>query len=103
VGESALGLIAPGGGSPHGTPCGRFAALDAAEAQRLGVTVHGIEQVRHTREHRKRLTGQALAEAAVGRIRPVVGQTLPLTQAAQAHAAIAERAVFGKTLLRIAA
>jgi NADPH:quinone reductase len=104
VGESAFGLIAPGGRfSAHGTPSGRFAAVDAAQAQRLGVTVHGIQQVRLTREHRKRLTEQALAEAAAGRIRPVVGQTFPLTQAAQAHAAIAERAVFGKTLLRIAA
>jgi hypothetical protein len=33
----------------------------------------------------------------------VVGQTFPLTRAAQTHAAIAARALFGKTLLRTAA
>jgi NADPH2:quinone reductase len=104
VGEAAFGLIAPGGRfSAHGTPSGRFAAVDNAEAKRRRVTVHGIQHVRLSREHRKRLTEQALAEAAAGRIRPVVGQTFPLTQAARAHAAIAERGVFGKTLLRIAA
>jgi len=104
VGEAAFGLIAAGGRfSAHGTPSGRFAAVDTEEADRLGVTVHGIEQVRLGREHRRRLTERALAEAAAGRIRPVVGQTFPLSQAAQAHAAIASRAVFGKTLLRIAA
>lgn len=47
----------------------------------------------------QRLTEQALAEAATGRIRPVVGQTFPLAQAAAAHAAIEGRAVFGSTLL----
>ncbi len=47
----------------------------------------------------KRLTEQALAEAAAGRIKPVVGQTFPLARAADAHAAIQSRAVFGKTLL----
>jgi NADPH:quinone reductase len=47
----------------------------------------------------KRLTEQALAEAAAGRIKPVIGQTFPLARAADAHAAIERRAVFGKTLL----
>jgi len=104
VGEAAFGLVAPGGRfSAHGTPSGRFAAVDPAEAQCLGVTVHGIKEVQLSREHHKRLTEQALAEAAAGRLRPVVGQTFPLTRAAQAHAAIAGRAVFGKTLLRTAA
>jgi len=104
VGQAAFGLVAPGGRfSAHGTPSGRFAAVDPAEAQRHGVTVHGIRDVQLTREHRKRLTEQALAEAAAGRLRPVVGQTFPLTLAAQAHAAIAGRAVFGKTVLRTAA
>ena len=100
VGEAAFGLVAPGGRfSAHGTPSGRFAAVDPAEAQRLGVTVHGIKDVQLTRENRRRLTSQALAEAAAGRLRPVVGKMFPLTRAAQAHAAIAGRAVFGKTLL----
>src|SRR6266704_1457898 len=49
---------------------------------------------------RRRLE-RALAEAAAGRIRPVIGQTFPLERAADAHAAIESRDVLGKTLLVI--
>jgi NADPH:quinone reductase len=100
VGEAAFELIAPGGRfSAHGTSSGRFAAIDEAEAARLGVTVRGIRDVQLPADELKRLTGQALAEAAAGRIKPVVGQTFPLARAADAHAAIERREVFGKTLL----
>jgi NADPH:quinone reductase len=100
VGEAAFELIAPGGRfSAHGTPSGRFAAIDDAQAERLGVTVRGIRDVQLPADELKRLTGQALAEAAAGRIKPVVGQTFPLARAAAAHAAIERREVFGKTLL----
>jgi NADPH:quinone reductase len=47
----------------------------------------------------RKLTGFALAEAAAGRLRPVIGQRFPLEKAAEAHAAIASRATVGKTLL----
>ncbi|MGW3657867.1 zinc-binding dehydrogenase [Streptomyces sp. NPDC005151] len=39
------------------------------------------------------------AEAAAGRLRPVIGQVYPLEQAAQAHAAIEGRGLLGKVLL----
>jgi NADPH2:quinone reductase len=42
-----------------------------------------------------------LAEAARGLIRPVIGQTFPLAQAAGAHAAMEARSTIGKTLLLI--
>jgi NADPH:quinone reductase len=48
-----------------------------------------------------RATTRALAEAAAGRIRPVIGTTFPLTRAADAHAAIESRQVTGKTLLLV--
>ena len=48
---------------------------------------------------RRRLTGRALADAAEGRIRPLVGQSWPLEQAAEAHAAIEDRTVIGTTQL----
>lgn len=100
VGESAFETIAPGGQfSAHGTPSGQFAAIDPAQAQRRGVTVRGIADLQLTDSDRKRLTEQALAEAAAGCIKPVIGQTYPLTQAADAHTAIERRVVFGKTLL----
>jgi NADPH2:quinone reductase len=41
----------------------------------------------------------ALAEAAAGRLRPVIGQTFPLDRAADAHEAMERRATIGKTLL----
>jgi NADPH:quinone reductase len=100
IGEEAFAVIAPGGRfSAHGTPSGRFAAIDPAEAERRGVRLFGIRDVQLSAAERKRLTEQALAEAAAGRLAPVIGQTFPLAQAADAHAAIERRDVFGKTLL----
>ena len=100
VGEAAFAVIAPGGRfSAHGTPSGQFAVIDPAEAERRGVTLHGIADVQLSDADLKRLTEQALAEAAAGRIKPVIGQTFPLAKAADAHTAIERRAVFGKTLL----
>jgi NADPH:quinone reductase len=100
VGEAAFVAIGPGGRfSAHGSPSGGFAAIDPAEADRRGVTVRGIQDVQLTGADLKRLTERALAEAAAGRVKPVIGQTFPLARAAEAHAAIERRAVFGKTLL----
>ncbi|WP_084965328.1 zinc-binding dehydrogenase [Thermoactinospora rubra] len=42
---------------------------------------------------------EALALAAAGRLRPIIGQTYPLAEAARAHRAIEERTTTGKTLL----
>jgi NADPH2:quinone reductase len=47
----------------------------------------------------RRLAAGILAEARAGRLKPVIGQTFPLAQAADAHAAIEARNVTGKTLL----
>jgi NADPH:quinone reductase len=100
MGEAAFAAIAPGGRfSAHGTPSGRFAAIDPAEAERLGVALRGIQHVQQTDEDLKRLTEQALDLAAAGRLDPVIGQVFPLDRAAEAHAAIERRDVFGKTLL----
>ena len=47
----------------------------------------------------RELARAALAEAAAGRRQPLIGQTFPLEQAADAHAAIERRTTVGKTLL----
>ena len=47
------------------------------------------------------LVRAVLAEAAAGRIRPVIGQELELERAADAHAAIEARTTTGKTLLTV--
>jgi NADPH2:quinone reductase len=52
-------------------------------------------------ERLRAFTRAALAEAAAGRLRPVIGQRFPLERAADAHAAIESRATIGKTLLTV--
>jgi len=53
----------------------------------------------HRRRDRGAYTERALAEAAAGRLFPVIGQRFPLARAADAHAVIEARATVGKTLL----
>ena len=102
IGRDAFEVITRGGRfSAHGASSGAFAEIDPEEARWRGVTVRGIEQVQGRDQWRRRAT-HALAEAAAGRIKPIIGQTFPLERAADAHAAIESRAVTGKTLLLIA-
>jgi NADPH2:quinone reductase len=100
IGLAAFEMTAGGGRfSAHGAPGGGFAAVDRAEAARRGVRVSGIEQVQFEPAAVPPLTERALAEAAAGRITPLIGQTFPLAKAADAHAAIESRMSIGKTLL----
>lgn len=101
-GRAAFDLVVPGGRfSAHGTPSGSFAVPDPAEAQARGVTATGIERVQFTTGQFRDYAARALAEAAAGRIRPLIGQTFPLERAADAHAAIEARTVTGKTVLTV--
>jgi NADPH:quinone reductase len=83
--------------SAHGVSDGGFAAIDPQEAAQHGITVHGIPQ--HEPAGLRRLAAMALADAAAGRIRPVIGQTFALERAADAHAALSARTAISKTLL----
>ncbi|RSM45066.1 NADPH:quinone reductase [Actinoplanes sp. ATCC 53533] len=98
-GRAALDLVAPGGRfSGHGTPAGSFAGPGATVAE--GVTVTGIERLQFTPERFRHYAAGILAEAAAGRVRPLIGQTFPLARAADAHAALENRTAIGKTVLR---
>ena len=100
LGRAAFEITARGGRfSAHGGPSGGFTVIDPHEAERRRVTVRGIEQVQFSPADLHRMTERALAEAAARRIKPVIGRTFPLEQAADAHAAIEAREVIGKTLL----
>lgn len=100
LGQAALAITAPGGRfSAHGAAAGDFAAIDRRAAARRGISVHGIEQVQFGPAEHAALAADAVARLATGRIRPVIGQAVPLPAAAAAHAAIEARAVTGKTLL----
>ena len=50
-------------------------------------------------EDNRALVEQALAMAAAGTLRPVIGQRFPLARAADAHRAIEARQTVGKTIL----
>jgi NADPH:quinone reductase len=102
IGRAAFDVTAPGGRfSAHGTPGGGFAPISQSDASERGISVLGIDRVQLGPAEVTRLTSLALAEAASGRIKPVIGQTFPLDRAADAHRAIESRAVLGKTLLEI--
>jgi NADPH:quinone reductase len=101
LGAAAFRVTASGGFSAHGAASGGFAPIAEDEAARRGITVRGIEQVQLGAGEHQRLAGQALAELAADRIRPLVGQTFPLHRAAAAHAALESRSALGKTLLTV--
>jgi NADPH2:quinone reductase len=97
VAGSALGLLGRGGRMlSFGMASGEWASV-SEEAAGRGVELIGPS--RPTPEEARAFTEDALAEAAAGRLHPVIGQRFPLERAADAHAAIESRATMGKTLL----
>lgn len=95
---AAFDLVVLGGRfCSFGMASGAFAPISAAVAADFGVTL--VRGGPMTPERSRALSEQALALAAAGRLRPVVGQTFALDRAGEAHAAIETRATIGKTLL----
>ncbi|MER6514914.1 zinc-binding dehydrogenase [Nonomuraea sp. NPDC001636] len=102
LGRQAFEVTARGGRfSVHGASSGSATTVDPAEADRRGVTVLGLDQLAALGQDGNERAVHALAEAAAGRLKAVVGRTFPLERAAEAHAAIEARAVNGKTLLEV--
>jgi NADPH2:quinone reductase len=100
LGLDAYGIIADGGRfSAHGAPGGGFAAIDRGDAGRRKVTVTGLADLQVRPGERADLARQLLPEVASGKIRPLIGQTFPLAEAARAHALIEAREAIAKTLL----
>jgi len=98
VGGAALGLLRAGGRfCAFGMASGSFTDLPAEATAGRGITVIRGAPVSPARM--RELSAAALARAAAGTLRPVIGQTFPLERAADAHEAIAARATVGKTLL----
>ncbi|WP_049560793.1 zinc-binding dehydrogenase [Nonomuraea sp. SBT364] len=100
LGTEAFEAVARGGRFvSYGTSNG-FAQVDPHTAQERGIRTFSLMDLNSLAAGKtKELVERALALAAEGRIRPVIGQTFPLEQAADAHAAIAARSALGKTLL----
>ncbi|MCZ2527385.1 zinc-binding dehydrogenase [Streptomyces sp. HB2AG] len=103
IGRAAFGVTARGGRfSVHGAAGGPPTEVAPGEAERRGVEFLGLEQLQGFDEETSgRWAGRALAEAAAGRLRPVVGQVFPLERAADAHAAMDDRDTVGRTLLSV--
>lgn len=100
IGRAAFEATARGGRFlSYGAASGDFAPIEPHEAERQKIIVVGILDDPLTPADRRRLTQLALSEIAGGRIHPVIGQTFPLDQAADAHTAIETRIAIGKTLL----
>ena len=100
IGLAAFGLLGPGGRfCPFGMASGRFAPVTPELARAHQVTV--LAGAAASPEELTALVRTALAEAAAGRLRPVIGQEFELDAAAGAHAAIEARATVGKTLLTV--
>ena len=99
IGGQALSLVRPGGvfcsyGAAAGA--GVFgAAADAGRPDVRTVTTGMLDVARQVA-----LAGEAIALAASGRLRATVGQVFALADAADAHAAMENRATIGKTLLK---
>jgi NADPH2:quinone reductase len=95
AGAAALGMLRPGG---RFTQFGMAGGGPTAPA-RDDVTWIGFEVLGRMGARSAELTASALARAAAGELRPVIGQRVPLAEAARAHAAIEARETLGKTLL----
>jgi NADPH2:quinone reductase len=100
IGRAAFDLLGSGGRMlSFGLASGEWASIPQEAAAARGVT---LVRPSATPEQMRAFTEHALAEAAAGRLRPVIGQRFPLERAADAHAAIEARATVGKTLLETA-
>ncbi|GIH93579.1 zinc-binding dehydrogenase [Planobispora siamensis] len=99
VALSAFELLGRGGRMlSFGLASGQWASIPEETAAERGVS---LVRAQASPEEMRGFTESALAEAAAGRLRPVIGQRFPLERAADAHAAIQSRATVGKTLLEV--
>jgi NADPH2:quinone reductase len=99
IARAAFGLLGEGGRMvSFGLASGSWSDVSESEAAARGVRKIGLQ--RPDPATSRALTARALAAAADGRLRPVIGARFPLGCAAEAHAAIEARATVGKTLLQ---
>ena len=102
IGREAFSLLTGGGRfAVFGFASGSPTEASFGEILGRGVTVIGFGGGRLLRRpaYARELEAEAIREAAAGLLEPVIGQTFPLEQGAEAHAAVESRATLGKTLL----
>ncbi len=102
LGATAFGVVKDGGWfSAHGAPSGTFATYDPAEAERRGITVKGIADLRVDIVSTPVTDALVLQRAAAGDLVPVVDRVFDLDHVADAHTALEQRALLGKALIRV--
>lgn len=85
----------------YGTGAGEFAELSQDEARRRGIIVTGLFELPLLGPaKRATLLQRAFAAAAEGAACPLLSR-VPLTQVAEAHAALEDRTAIGKTILAL--
>jgi NADPH:quinone reductase len=99
IGRAAFELLGRGGRMlSHGLASGEWAGISEEAAVRRGVR---LLRPKPSPGELRAFTVHAMAEAAAGRLRPLIGQRFPLERAADAHAALQGRSTVGKTLLSV--
>ena len=102
LGRQALQLLGPGGRLlMFGWSSGEYTPLAAEDLFAKGLTVRAAPAPALLRRPGglRALEEQALAAAASGELRPLVGPPFPLSEAAAAHRALEARETVGKTVL----
>ncbi|MFD6448479.1 zinc-binding dehydrogenase [Promicromonospora sp. NPDC060204] len=103
LGAEVFETVADGGRFvTYGTSSGQFTAVDplVAEQRRIEV-INELAGGPPAPELVRTLLTQVLDLAAAGRVRPAIGATFPLADAAAAHTSLAERRTVGKSLLLV--
>jgi NADPH:quinone reductase len=99
IGRAAFDLLDSDGRMlSYGLASGRWASIPNELAAERGVR---LVRQSSTPDELRAHTLSALAAAAAGRLRPVIGQRYPLDRAGDAHAAMESRTTLGKTLLEV--
>jgi NADPH2:quinone reductase len=102
LGREAYEIMADGGRfSAHGGPSGSFTSIDRDDARRRNIAATGLGDLQARPGERADLARQILPDVLSGKIRPLIGQTFPLTEAARAHTMIEAREAIAKTLLTV--
>ena len=102
LGATAFTVVRDGGWfSAHGAPSGGFAAYDAAEAERRGITVKGIGDLRADTTTTTVTGAEVIRRAVAGDLVPVIDQVYDLDHVADAHTALENRTLRGKALIRV--
>jgi NADPH2:quinone reductase len=101
VSAAAFDLLTPGSGRMviYGTTSGEPPRIDTLQVYHRGVQITGFASVALPPDRLADLLDQALTLGAAGELRPVLGRVWPLSQAAAAHRAFAERSTIGKVVL----